>query len=296
MAPVTESVINGVRPPRWRWLYRRARGLSWPKIVGPGEPPRCPPGWQVGPPDFVGVGAQRAGTSWWFSLILEHPRIDAPPGTPKELHFFDQFWWRCFDDAAIDEYRQYFPRGEGQLIGEWTPRYMHDAWVPALLRAAAPDAKILAILRDPVDRYVSGLAFDLHRGAPLHANVASEAFTRGLYARELTLLLKHVDRSQVLVLQYEQCVVDPASELARTFAFLGLDPVSLDGRRLERRINPSFSAKPTLAPRQVGALVEAYEDDVLALVRLFPEIDLTLWPSFAHMARERDPVRQGSSS
>ena len=60
---------------------------------------------------------------------------------------------------------------------------MYDAWVPPLLAKAAPDAKILTILRDPVDRYISGLAFNLSRGAPVHPLVASDAFARGLYGQ-----------------------------------------------------------------------------------------------------------------
>ena len=50
------------------------------------QPPVAPAGWVVGPPDYVGVGTARAGTTWWDRLISAHPRVSRPPGTPKEVH------------------------------------------------------------------------------------------------------------------------------------------------------------------------------------------------------------------
>ena len=47
------------------------------RTAGPQGPP-CPPGMTIGPPDFVGVGVPKAGTSWWFSLILAHPGRPRP--------------------------------------------------------------------------------------------------------------------------------------------------------------------------------------------------------------------------
>jgi sulfotransferase family protein len=288
--PMTQSLIQGVGLSGWQKMHRRARGRAWPIKVGGIKPPACPPGWVLGPPDFVGVGAQRAGTSWWFGLIQGHPQVDSLPGVPKELHFFDPFWWRHFDRAALEEYRCYFPRRPGHLAGEWTPRYMHDAWTPSLLRAAAPGAKILAILRDPIDRYVSGLAFDLARGAPVHEVVASDAFNRGLYGRQLSHLTRLFDRSNLLVLQYERCVTETAHELARTFEFLQLDSHQSTQVRAEQLINATYRDKPRLMDQELETLVDAYEDDVLRLTENFPEIDLTLWPRFSHLTAGRSAI------
>src|SRR6266581_2247393 len=92
-------------------------------------------GWEVGPPDFVGVGAQRSGTTWWWRLVCDHPRI-VP--AEKEFHFFDEYFARQFSEADARAYHRLFPRPSGYLTGEWSPRYMHDFWTPALLRKAAP--------------------------------------------------------------------------------------------------------------------------------------------------------------
>ena len=241
----------------------------------------------------MGVGVQRAGTSWWFGLLTEHPQIESPHGRPKELHYFDEFWRSHFDEAAQVDYHSYFPRPPGHVAGEWTPRYLHDGWTPPLLAAAAPHTKILIILRDPVDRYLSGLTFDLARGAPLNPVVASDAFARGLYAGQLRRLLRHFDKAQVLVLQYERCVKVPQEQLSRTFAFLGVDDHLVASSAT--RVNASYRRKPELRQPEIDRLVQAYEDDVLALAHDFPEIDLELWSHFRHLASAVTDPRQAGA-
>ncbi len=179
-----------------------------------------------GPPDYVGVGTARSGTSWWDSLINQHPRVFRDPTTPKEVHFFDGLWERGLGPGDIERYHTLFARPEGHLSGEWTPGYMLDAWTPPLLRQAAPNAHLLVLLRDPVERFRSGRTLAENRftvGATARA-AANAAFNRGLYADQLLRLWRSFPREQVLVLQYEQCVADPAAQLARTLEFIGLPP------------------------------------------------------------------------
>jgi hypothetical protein len=251
----------------------------------PPAPPDCPVGWRTGPPDFVGVGVQRCGTTRWFRLIASHPEVVEPTGA-KELHYFDQFHAGGWDAQSAARYHEYFPRDEGRKVGEWTPVYSTAPWIPGLLADAAPDARLLVLLRDPLERYLSGLQLDTEvarrRGAPLSRYAPLEAFLRGLYHAQLVRLLRHFDREQLLILQYERCVCDPAGELRRTFAFLGLSDTDF-APDLERhpRAQPE---KPALDAAARSAYVEAYEDDVRALAGAFPEVDLALWPNFRHLA------------
>ena len=100
--------------------------------------PECPPGWRTGPPDFVGVGAQRCGTSWWYrGPCARTPGWFAWPsrarssttstasGTGPPAEF-------------VERYHAFFPRPEGAITGEWTPRYMVDFWTMRLLHARRP--------------------------------------------------------------------------------------------------------------------------------------------------------------
>ena len=252
----------------------------------PPRVPSCPPGWRTGPPDFIGLGVQRGGTTRWFDLIASHPEVVEPTGE-KELHYFDRFHVGKCTAADLDGYHDYFPRDDGRMVGEWSPIYMSAPWIPRLLAAAAPDARLLVSVRDPVERYLSGLEHNgrtaRERGIPLSRLAPLEAFMRGFYHAQLIGLLDHFDRSQILVLQYERCAKEPLSELRRTFEFLGLKDteLSLD---IHAHPNSSGSKKPLVDPDTRESYVRAYRDDVASLIDSFPEIDVRLWPNFAQLA------------
>ena len=244
-------------------------------------PPSPPAGWRPGPPDYVGVGTARAGTTWWDSLINSHPLVSRPASTPKETHFFDDRWEHGLADGDVERYHALFARPGGHLSGEWTPGYMLDAWTPALLRIAAPDARLLVLLRDPVDRFRSGRTLAENRftvGSTARA-AANAAFNRGIYADQLLRLWNHFPREQVLVLQYEQCVAGPREQLARTFEFIGLDPELEAGVDVSGRVNESRGPKVTLSDWQTDQLVRRYSPENERLARLLPELDLALWRS-----------------
>ena len=267
------QVVRGSR------AWHRFRG---PEPVGPPEPPACPANERIGPPDFVGIGAQKAGTSWWNALLEAHPDVHRTKGQPKELHFFDGLWDKPWSAADATRYARYFPRPSGKLTGEWTPGYMIDFWTPGLIARAAPQARILVLLRDPVDRFRSGLTHtDDASLATLSHRDAAGGFQRGLYAQQLRRVFDAFPREQVLVLQYEACREDPARELARTFAFLGLRPVDLPPSTFTREFNPTTGTKVTLAAGLRSALQAGYAIDLAQLAELVPELELARWPTAA---------------
>lgn len=260
------------------------------------EPKEPPAGWSFAPPDFVGVGAQRSGTSWWHRLVLDHPRVAAPRtlvvspddrARSKELHYFDRFEERRFSTGDAETYVRYFPRPPGALSGEWTPRYMHDYWAPELIRRAAPDARLMVLLRDPVNRYASAVTRRRTRRDPsttptLGPRISGGALSRSLYHEQLSRLLRHFDRSRILVLQYERCRATPQPELRRTYRFLGLDQT--DHVPAELVAGGREQARWEMSPELRAELVARLTPDVEQLARDFPEIDLALWENFRHVA------------
>ncbi|HEX7442670.1 MAG TPA: hypothetical protein VF320_02220, partial [Acidimicrobiales bacterium] len=66
------------------------------------SPPALAPGERPGAPDFVGIGAQKAGTSWWYELIVDHPQVFARPDIHKERHFFSHFGTTPFGPPEVD--------------------------------------------------------------------------------------------------------------------------------------------------------------------------------------------------
>jgi hypothetical protein len=227
----------------------------------------------------VGVGTARSGTSWWDDLIHRHPEVSRAPGVPKEVHFFDERWRDELGEDDVAAYHAWFARPDGALAGEWTPGYMLDPWTPRLLRRAAPEARLLVLLRDPVERFRSGRTLAENRltvGATPRA-AANAAFNRGIYADQLLRLWRAFPREQVLVLQYERCVRDARMELARTFRFLGLDPDAAEDVDAERRVNESRGPKVSLEAWQERTLAERYAPENERLAALLPELDLSLW-------------------
>jgi len=273
------GIRHGV-PRSLRDQVRRRVGpfAPWESGFDHRRPPEPIAGEEPGPPDFVGIGAQKAGTTWWFAQIVAHPGVHHPASIHKERHYFAPFALEDFGPAEIDGYHAWFPRPAGTLTGEWTPDYMCQPWVPELLAQAAPDTRLLVILRDPVERLVSGVAHS-GVGASTHVGaVAMEAVTRSLYEQALRRWLARSDPSRMLVLQYERLVAEPTVQLRRTYEFLGLDASFVPP---ELAVPVSVTRTDVhLGARARGRLVELLRPDVAALSELVPDLDLALWPNF----------------
>ncbi len=237
--------------------------------------------WRTGPPDFIGVGAQRSGTTWWFRNLRTHPGIRAPRARKKELHFFDRFCVKPMTDEDIERYHRLMPRKRRQIAGEWTPRYMSDVWVPPLLKRAAPEAKLLVMLRDPIERLRSGLPHRLSMGRmPMMDRLTYDAIQRGRYGTQVRRLLHWYDRDQVIFLQYEQCVRDPIEHYGRTLRFLGADDSFVpEDMRKPRGVSRESAKEPMLDHFLAGAKA-TLDPEVELLGELLPDFEIDLWPNF----------------
>lgn len=260
-----------------------------------------PADWQVGPPDFVGVGCGKAGGSWWYDLLLGHPQVVPNRLDSKELHYFCHHDFRGPDAAAIALYREAFARPAGKRCGEWSGNFLNHPLAVEWLAAAAPQAKLIALLRNPVDRAVSNwnqFRAVRRKNVSLTGEAAAlfddyslfpEALWSCLIAHPLRQLLARYPREQLLVLQYEAVKADPRAAFRRTCEFLGVDP--------ER--GPTDFARPVnqreyVVPRPDAAararLADYFAGDVRLLKELLPELDLDLWPDFAASAATAAPT------
>ena len=223
------------------------------------------------------LGAASAGSRWWLSLVADHPDVAPGHDSAAAAHFFDPFATEPFGPAEVAAFHAWFPRRPGRVIGFWSPDGTAHAWVPPLLARAAPRTNVLVLVRDPVERLLDGLdrTVDLRPAHP--GSYLADAVDRGCYGAQLTLLLEHLPREQVRVLQFERCVADPTGPLADTYRFLGVDP----GYRA-RPLGPPAAprrAAALLDPATLARVRDLYRDDVAVLADLLPELDLSLWPS-----------------
>lgn len=245
----------------------------------------------TGPPDFVGVGAPGAGRLWWLLCLMKHPDVERRRRSQRALGFFQSFCSRPMEDADIAEYHAKFPRRPGKVTGEWSQRYMGDFWTPALLHRAAPEAKLLVLLCDPIERYRKKLALELLKRPPENAAYyMTDTVVRGRYASQLRVLFDLFGPERVLVLQYERCRADPAGEYARTLRFLSLRDDFEPFSRLRTRVGTvvrrflSRRVRTELWPDLAEALRADLEPEMLELRDMVPDLDFTLWPGFAHLA------------
>lgn len=207
-------------------------------------------------------------------MLTEHPDVFGP--RVKEMHFFGRKTLGRDPSELAAAYAQYFPRPPGAVAGEWTPEYLHRRHVPEQLHAVVPDARLLVLLRDPIERYRSGA---IRR--PLKTE---DALLRGLYATQLRRYLAHYPREQILVLQYERCLAEPEAELAKTLSFIGVDSTFVP-KRFDRGGARSFKSAKGIEGKLLRRLMRKYEPEVAELSELGFDIDLSLWPNFAHLAR-----------
>lgn len=251
------------------------------------QAPAIPEGGFIGPPDFIGVGVHKAGTTWWWALLVGHPLVDGV-ARRKELHLLDHMQEHPIPDEQRAWYERQFPRLPGHLAGEWTPRYQAMPRMPGIIKEVAPQAKLLSIVRDPVERYRSGLNqwHAENRRRSLKRDEAAgkrEARMRGFYGRQIERLAEAVGRERVLVLQYEQCAREPEAQFARTLEFLGLPPYEPDPAHVRTRVNETVGEKRSVAGKEEQSLIEEYEPEVRLLKELVPDLDLSLWPRFTHL-------------
>jgi hypothetical protein len=205
-------------------------------------------GW----PDFLIIGAPKAGSSALHAALAAHPQLrlsnpkepkyfmcgDAPPPLytgPGDAHSRREWIWRR------DEYNGLFGEAPaGTLTGESTPFYLFDLEAQRRIATAIPNAKLIAVLRDPVDRAYSNWmhlwADGLEPEADVVAACNAEAdrvrggwapFWRyrelGCYGHQLESLHRLFPPEQILVVRYRDLVKEPRNTLARVCAFLGVD-------------------------------------------------------------------------
>ncbi len=258
------------------------------------------------PPDYIGVGTANAGCAWWHRLLLEHPAVKRP-AAGRSLEFFATFCTRAMTDDDIAAYHEHFPRAENKVMGEWTPDYIHQAWTPMLLRRAAPEAKLLVMLMNPVERYAATVAERRRKGDRDNQPSLAESLARGRYVEQLRGLLDYYARERILVLQFERCVKEPIAQYERTLEFLGVDPgfrpqtmrtsrLQRARRKLGAAEEPAAGApernRAELWPDTELPLVKALAEEVGELRELVPDLDLSLWPELAHAGdtRTRTPA------
>lgn len=179
--------------------------------------------------NFLGIGAQKAGTTWLHEQLAAHPQIGFPGG--KEVHYWDA------RRATLPEswYCELFATTDDRCNGDITPAYA-TLELPVVKRIGAlfPELRVLFLLRNPIERAWSAALMAMGRAELTLDEVSDQWFLdhfhsrgsllRGDYARTLTIWHQVFAPERVLVLFHEELRAAPLALLGRVVEFLGLPP------------------------------------------------------------------------
>ena len=193
-------------------------------------------------PNFLGIGAPRAGTTWLNTLLASHPDVFTPT-VRDEINFFDQYYARGFGwyetlfipPAHADKYR---------ISGEISPQYLECSECPERIFTTLPDSKLIVMLRHPVARAYSQYGLFVQRRnyrGSFEDFVAAKprSLERGFYSRYLKRYLRYFDRAQMLALVFEDAVSNVRKTKQQLADFLGIAADKFPAAAGEVKINPS---------------------------------------------------------
>lgn len=177
-------------------------------------------------PTFLGIGAQKSGTSWLNANLRSHPDIFL---AEEELHYFDRNYW-----TPLRRYSETFAGRAASVSGEITPAYsilpVHRIRV---IRALRPELKLIFLMRNPIERAWSQARMNLVKLTDRDYEEVSDAefldhFTqdrsidRGNYLQILDNWLTVFPKEQLHVDFFERIADDPRGLLEDVFTFLGV--------------------------------------------------------------------------
>lgn len=192
-------------------------------------------------PNFIGIGAQRAGTSWLYNCIKTHPEVYLPQ---KEVHFFDEKY-----NLGIQWYYDLFDNKKGaKAVGEFTPDYMFHGESMLRIKEHCPEAKLIIILRAPVERAQS--AYKLFKSHGKYTNksfaeaIAQDKFIleQSLYAKQLERVYSLFPKEQVFIGLYDDIEAQPLEFIKSVYRFLGVSEDFLPHELNTRKNTSAFSS------------------------------------------------------
>lgn len=193
-------------------------------------------------PDFIIIGAMKAGTTSLYQYLKKHPALSACQR--KEPGYFAKVAW----DRGLDWYKGLFPDNTKIKFEASTHYTKSDKFgpVPQRMHALIPDVKLIYIVRHPIDRLLSHIHHMMVKDDELAGHYANPDFwkTQGdhyiacsKYHAQVCRYLEYFDLKQICILRFEDFVADPLSTVNEVLRFIGVDEQMFPGDMNFRRHN-----------------------------------------------------------
>ncbi|MFQ5616852.1 MAG: sulfotransferase, partial [Anaerolineales bacterium] len=194
--------------------------------------------------DFLVIGAEKCGTTWLADMLRQHPEVFIPP--EKELFYFNR---QFFESPELENFNHAKPlswyfaffknAAPEQVKGEVCVAYIWDEAAPQKIQAFNPGIKIIAILRDPVERAFSQYLYYIQRGVlgdvsfEQAIEMRPDLLSRSLYAGQLQRYYERFPPENIRVTFFDDLKADNRAFLQTIEAFLGISefiPPDIDSR------------------------------------------------------------------
>lgn len=264
-------------------------------------------------PNFFIVGAAKAGTTSLCEYLRQHPQIYMSP--VKEPHFFSQGAplplprWAKPPILSTDDYLSLFRAADPakhSAVGEASTSYLWDARTSERLRAQLPSAKIIALLRDPVERAYSHYLNDVREGimtmsfeeAIRHEMRSSKKglawspkyVELGMYGKQIERYLRHFPRENMLILPFQELVNHPTKLINEVVVFLGLGEIAPNCIKISGRFNAYAAPKNKVAHWILG------RGNLRILSRYLVPTKVRGWVRHRFLFRSQDKPRMATST
>lgn len=192
-------------------------------------------------PDFLFIGAAKCGSTWFFDVLREHPQIFVPRA--KDIYYFDQHY-----DRPREWYERFFREAEPghRRVGEISHDYLFSREAADRILADLGRIRLLACLRDPIDRAVSAYSFMCRNGTAaetFRATIEAQPrlIERGRYTEHVRYYRDRFGDALKIVL-FDDLRQDPGAVALDCYRFLGVDE-DFAGESTDRRSLPASRAR-----------------------------------------------------
>jgi len=204
--------------------------------------------------DFLVIGVQKSATSWLYRCLRDHPEVCVP----RKKNEFEYLGGDLYEAKGPEWYFSLLKdAGPTQRVGAVSVDYIFDVRSPQVVHRYAPNVKIIASLREPVDRSISAYQWGIRKGIlpdvppeegfgaavkrsdhwrnPKVTNMYDDLIMRGFYDDQLNRYFECFGPDQFLFVLYEDIKAKPLGVLRKIYEFLGVNPAFEP---------PSLNAKP----------------------------------------------------
>ena len=234
-------------------------------------------------PDFLGIGAQKAGTTWIHKNLSKHPDLYLPP--EKEIHYWDI----QYKEMGIDWYESLFARGDvHQVKGEITPSYsiLHNKAIEKVYEYH-PDMRLFFCMRNPIDRAWSSALMALKRAEMTFDEASDQWFIdhfnsqgslrRGDYMRTIENWLNVFDHENLMLVFFDDILENPRNVLQNISDHIGVNPDFYDEIPEDELATPvHVNDNQDIRPELRTVLEDLYIPKIDALSEML-NFDLSHW-------------------